>query len=283
MTSRDRRSFLGHAMAAVGLPASVRAAAPTRRVVRVAADPNNLPFTNQKLQGFENRIVELIARELDADLQYSWRAQRRGFFREAFKGDDCDVVLGVPAGFERALTTAPYYRSTYVFVAREDRGLKVRSFDDPALRKLRIGVQLIGDDGVNTPPAHALAARGIVDNVAGFTVYGDYAEANPPARIVAAVAKGEVDIAVVWGPMAAYFAREHRGLAIVPVEPQVEASGLPMAFDIAVGVRKGNRPLRDEIDAILVRRRDEIGRILDDFGVPRVPPPRRAAGPRGGA
>jgi quinoprotein dehydrogenase-associated probable ABC transporter substrate-binding protein len=266
----------------VGLASVLPAAPPPRRVLRVAADPNNLPFTNRKLEGFENKVAELLARELDAELQYSWRAQRRGFFRESFKGDECDVVLGVPAGFERALTTASYYRSTYVFVSRRNRGLKVRSFDDPALRTLKIGVQLIGDDGVNTPPAHALAARGIVNNVAGFTVYGDYAEENPPARIVAAVAKGEVDIAVVWGPLAAYFAREHGGLAIVPVEPQADASGLPMAFDIAVGVRKGNKALRDEIDAILVRRRDEIGRILDDFGVPRVPP-QRATQERGGA
>jgi mxaJ protein len=253
MPMRARRSPVLHALAAMLALGAVLAAAPPRRMLRIAADPNNLPFTNRKVQGFENKIAELLARELDADLQYSWRAQRRGFFRESFKGDECDVVLGVPVGFERALTTAPYYRSTYVFVSRKDRGLKVRSFDDPALRTLKIGVQLIG-------------------------VYGDYAEENPPARIVAAVAKDEVDIAVVWGPLAAYFARVHRGLEIVPVEPQVDASGLPMAFDIAVGVRKGNEALRDEIDAILARKREEIARILDDFGVPRVPPSRRTAG-----
>jgi quinoprotein dehydrogenase-associated probable ABC transporter substrate-binding protein len=278
MPMPTRRAFARQALAAILVLGSLLAAAPPGRVLRVAADPNNLPFTDQRLRGFENRIAELIARELGADLQYTWRAQRRGFFRASFREDACDVVLGVPAGFERALTTAPYYRSTYVFVSRADRRLKVRSFDDPALRALKIGVQLIGDDGVNTPPAHALAARGIVDNVAGFTVYGDYAEESPPARIVAAVATGEVDIAVAWGPLAAYFARRHGGLAIVPVEPQVDASGLPMAFDIAVGVRKGDKALRDEIDAILVRKRAEIDRILDEFGVPRVPPARRTHG-----
>lgn len=269
------------ALAALLVLAAVLLATPPRRVLRVAADPNNLPFTNQKLQGFENRIAELLARELDADLQYNWRAQRRGFFRESFKGDGCDLVLGVPAGFERALTTAPYYRSTYVFVSRRERGLGVRSFDDPALRTLKIGVQLIGDDGVNTPPAHALAARGIVDNVVGFMVYGDYARENPSARIVEAVAKGEVDVAVVWGPLAAYFAREHRGLAIIPVDAQADPTGLPMAFDIAVGVRKGDERLRDEIDAVLVRRREEIGKILDEFGVPRMPPSPKSPGNRG--
>src|SRR3954470_615887 len=242
-----------------------------KRILRVTADPNNLPFSNERHEGFENKIAELLARELDAELQYSWRAQRRGFFREALKNGECDLVLGVPAGFERALPTAPYYRSTYVFVSRADRGLKVRSFDDPSLRTLEVGVQLIGDDGVNTPPAHALAARGIVDNVVGFTVYGDYAQENPPARIVDAVANGDVDVAVVWGPLAGYFARRHRGLTLVPVEPEVDATGLTLAFDIAMGVRQGNTGLRDEIDAILARNRVEIGKILDDFGVPRVP------------
>src|SRR4051794_12192091 len=128
--------------------------APSRRVLRVTADPNNLPFTNERREGFENKIAEVIARDLNADLKYTWRAQRRGFFRETLKADECDLVLGVPAGFERAMTTVPYYRSAYVFVSRKDRGLDVRSFDDPKLKALKVAVQLIGDDGVNTPPAH---------------------------------------------------------------------------------------------------------------------------------
>ena len=200
-------------------------------------------------------------------------AQRRGFFREALKNNECDFVLGVPAGFERALTTAPYYRSTYVFVSRKDRDLKVKSFDDPALKTLKVGVQLIGDDGVNTPPAHALAARGIVDNVFGFTVYGDYAEANPVARVVDAVVGRDVDVAIVWGPLAGYFAKKHQGLAIAPVEPARDSTGLPMTFAIAMGVKKGDKPLRAEIDAILVRKKDEVGKVLDAYGIPRVPAP----------
>jgi mxaJ protein len=175
-----------------------------------------------------------------------------------------------------ATTTAPYYRSTYVFVTRQGR--PVRSLDDPALRRLRIGVQLIGDDGANPPPAHALAARGVIDNVAGFTVYGDYREPNPPARVVDAVAAGEVDAAVAWGPMAAYFARcQPVPLDVTPVEPAVDpTSGLPMTFAIALGVRKGNTELRDRLDAILVRRKAEIDAILDEYGVPRVARPQPA-------
>jgi quinoprotein dehydrogenase-associated probable ABC transporter substrate-binding protein len=242
-----------------------------KRVLRISADPNNLPFTNRRLEGFENRIAAVVARELKADLQYLWRAQRRGFFRSALEEGECDLVLGVPAGFERALTTVPYYRSSYVFVTRPDRRIQVRSLDDPALRGLKIGVQLIGDDGFNTPPAHALAARHLVDNLVGFTVYGDYTQENPPARIIDAVRKGDVDIGIAWGPLAGYFARRAGGeLAIVPVAPEIDRTGLPLAFDIAMGVRKGDKVLRDQLNEVLERRRDEIGRILDEYGIPRA-------------
>jgi mxaJ protein len=251
----------------------------SRRLIRISADPNNLPFTNQKLEGFENKIAELLARELNADVQYIWRAQRRGFFRSALKEGECDLVLGVPAGFEMALTTVPYYRSSYVFLSRADRGLAVRSFDDPALRDLKIGVQLIGDDGTNTPPAHALAARGLVDNLVGFTVYGDYNQENPPARIVDAVARGDVDIAVVWGPLAGFFARRAGvELAVVPVAPEVDRTGLPFAFKIAMGVRKGDKELKAQLDDVLGRRRKEIGKILDEYGIPRVSDPTPRSG-----
>src|SRR4051812_20772276 len=143
----------------------------TNRVLRITADPNNLPFSNEKQEGFENRIAEVIARELGAQIQYSWRAQRRGFFRETLKENTADLILGVPKDFERALATQPYYRSSYVFISRRADALKLKSFDDPQLRRLRLGVHLIGDDGANTPPAHALAERGIVTNVVGFSIY----------------------------------------------------------------------------------------------------------------
>src|SRR3982751_4776739 len=141
------------------------ALAEEQRVLRVAADPNNLPFSNDRLEGFENKIAELIARELHCKIEYHWRAQRRGFFRETLKSGAVDLVLGVPVHFDMVLTTAPYYRSTYVFVTRRDRTLHVTSFDDSQLHKVKIGVELIGTDGFDTPPAHALAARAIVNNV----------------------------------------------------------------------------------------------------------------------
>jgi len=170
------------------------ATAPARptRVLHVVADPNNLPFSNDRLEGFENRLAELITREMGAKVEYAWRAQRRGFFRHAFQEDGGDVILGVPAGFERALTTSPYYRSSYAFVYRSDRGLNLTSLDDPALAKLKIGIQLVGDESSGPPPAFALARRGLVDNLVGYTVYGDYTQPNPPARVIDAVQRTAV-------------------------------------------------------------------------------------------
>ena len=254
-------------------------APPPRRVLRVGADPNNLPFSNDRLEGFENRIAALVARELDAELRYTWHAQRRGFFRRCLKEDGVDLVLGVPVGFEMALPTKPYYRSTYVFVTRTDRHLDVRSLDDPSLRDLTIGVHLIGDDGSNAPPAHALARRGMVDNVRGYSIYGDYREPNPPARVVEAVADGEVDVAIVWGPLAGHFAKRHGGtLTVVPVTPAVDPPALRYQFSIAMGVRPGDAALKGELDGVIERNRAEIGRILAEYGVPTVPSP-AAAGP----
>jgi mxaJ protein len=241
--------------------------------LRVCADPNALPHSNERREGFENAIVELLAADLGRSVRYTWWPQRRGFIRHTMRVGQCDVVAGVPAGYELTLTTAPYYRSTYVFVQRADAAAPVRSLDDPALRRLRVGVQLVGDDGVNTPPAHALTGRGIVDNVRGYTVYGDYREPSPAAAVVHAVASGDVDVALVWGPLAGYFARRADvPLAITPLAPAPEPP-LAFSFDIAMGVRKSDRALRDELDAALARRRDDVGRILDIYGVPRLPTP----------
>jgi mxaJ protein len=251
------------------------------RVLRVASDPNNLPFSNDRREGFENKIAELIARELGAEVEYTWHAQRRSFFRATLKEGDCDVAIGCPARFDRCLTTSPYYRSTYAFVSRADRKLDVRSFDDPRLRFLRVGVHLVGDDGTNTPPAHALARRGIVDNLVGFTLYDDYSQANPPARVIEAVARGAVDVAIVWGPIAGYFAEKQEvPLTVTPVAEQTDPPVLPLAFDIAVGVRRGSPELRDQIDRILVDKRPEIEAILKEYRVPRVPRPAGEAAAR---
>ena len=250
-------------------PPKQKKIAASTSALRVCADPNNMPFSNKAGDGFENKIAELIAGDMHLPVEYTWWAQRRGFFRNTLRDGACDVVIGVPASFELAATTRPYYRSTYVFVTRRDRNLDLRSFDDPRLRDLKIGVQLIGDDGANSPPAHALTSRGIVDNLRGFTVHGNYNEASPPSRVVDAVSKGEVDVAVVWGPLAGYQAL-NRDLVVRPVSPQVDLPYLPFVYDISVGVRRGEDDLRVKIDEILVRRQNEIEKILDHYGVPRA-------------
>jgi mxaJ protein len=241
------------------------------RALRVCADPNNLPFSNARGEGFENRLAELLARDRGAALEYTWWAQRRGFVRNTLRAGECDVLVGAPVGYGPVLVTRPYYRSSYVFVSRRD-GLHPASLDDPVLRTARIGVQLIGDDFANTPPAHALSRRGIIRNVVGYTVYGDYREDSPAGRIVGAVARGEVDVALVWGPFAGYFARRQSvPLAIAPLAAEGDGPGIPFAFAIGMGVRKSDMALRDELDGFIERRRLEIDAILAEYGVPRLP------------
>jgi mxaJ protein len=239
------------------------------RELRVCADPNNLPFSNQTEEGFENRIMQLLARDLGATVSYTWHAQRRGFVRETLKAGLCDIVAGTAAGMDMLRTTAPYYRSFYVFAARADRGLRPDSLDDPLLHDLTIGVQLVGDDGANPPPAEALARRGLVNNLRGYMVYGDYSQPNPPARILDAVASGAVDIATVWGPLAGWYAR-HAPVPLVLTPLRPAEPGIPLAFDIAMGVRKADRALAAELDAALARNRPAIEAVLDDYGIPRT-------------
>ena len=262
--------------AGCGASASASAASP----LRVCADPNNLPFSNERREGLENALAELLAADLRVPLEYAWSPQRRGFVRRTLDAGLCDVIMGVPRDYELVLTTRPYYRSAYVFVTRRGRYPDLASFDDPRLRRLRVGVQMVGDDGANSPPAHALSARGLTQNVVGFSVLGDYSQPNPPARIVDAVAAGEIDTALVWGPLAGYFAaRARTPLEVTPLARSDDGASRPMAFDIALGVRRGDHERRAILDAFIVRRRAAIDGILTRFGVPRA----GAIGPRSGA
>lgn len=266
-SSRPAALAVASVLAALAVPPA--GSAQNSGTLRVCADPNNLPFSNQAEAGFENRIARLLAEELGVELTYVWAPQYRGFFRKTLSAGLCDLVMGVPSRFDRALPTTPYYRSTYVFVSRTDEPA-IASLDDPRLRHLKIGVHLIGDDYANTPPAHALGNRGMANNIVGFPIYGDYSRPNPPARLIEAVASGRVDVAVVWGPFAGYFApRQPVPLRITPVTPAVDPPDLPFTFEISLGVRQGNQRLRDRLDQALRQRRTEIRRILDRFGVPR--------------
>ena len=245
------------------------AAAP--KPFRVCADPENMPFSNQKMEGFENRIAEVIAKDLGAPLRFIWWGQRRGFIRNTMNATleegRCEVMIGAPAGYDLVRTTKPYYRSTYVFVYRKDKGFQIKTLDDPILKTVRIGVHLLGEDYSNTPPAHELAKRGIVSNVKGFDTF--YSEKNPPGTIIDAVAGGTIDVAIVWGPAAGYFVLHHQvPMAMVPVPSR--KGDLPLAFDISMGVKRGEDALHDQVEKALDRNREQIDRILADYGVPNL-------------
>jgi mxaJ protein len=251
-------------------PATVRSAPAT---LRVCADPDNLPFSDARGQGFENRLAEQLARDLGRPLTYTWWAQRRGFLRETLRAGRCDVILGVPARLEGAWTTRSYYRSSYVFVERRDRSVAIRSFDDRRLSTLRIAVPLVSDDGANAPPAHALARRGLGANLVRFSVLGDGVGSPPGARLIDAVARGQVDIGAAWGPVAGYFAaRQSVPLRLTPVSPAMDGA-LMQAFDVAMATRRGDADTHAALEAFLDRRGAEIDAVLEAFHVIRVESP----------
>ena len=253
-------------LAALALGACSRA--PT---LVACADPNNLPFSNRAGEGFENKLAEMIAADLHAKLRYVWWAQRRGYVRNTLNEAKCDFWPGIASNVEMAATTRPYYRSTYVFVTRAGDKLQGLTLDDPRLDKLRIGVQLVGDDFSNTPPAHALTRRGIVGNVRGYTLYGDYAKPNPPAEIIEATERGDVDVALAWGPLAGYFAGKSRvPLRLEPATPWMDDMQWPTQLDVSVGVRRDDQKLLKRIDQVLSHRKAEIRKLLDAYRVPLV-------------
>ena len=263
-------SVLAMLSAALGTPASSQDAVPSQ--FKVGADPMNLPFSNKGLEGFENRIAELIAGEFGLSPTYVWWGQRRGFIRNTMKATlqeaRCDVVMGVPKGYDLVAWTKPYYRSTYVFVYPKESEMSLKSLDDPILRTLKIGVHLLGNDYMNPPPVHELGKRGIVENVVGFDTF--YSESNSPGKIIDAVANGEIDVAIVWGPVAGYFSKlQSVPLELVPV-PSGEGD-LPFAFDICLGVRHGEKELKARLEAVLDRKSAEISAILKEYGVPTLP------------
>jgi quinoprotein dehydrogenase-associated probable ABC transporter substrate-binding protein len=234
--------------------------------LRVCADPDNLPYSQSDESGFENRIARLVADDLGMRLSYFWQEQGRGFVRKTMGAGECDLFIGVPAGFDKVLTTRPYYRSTYVAVTRSGAPA-FAGFAPGALRGRRFGVQLIGNDMAASPPGFALAKGGAVDKVTGFLVYGD----GPAAKRMAdALSAGAIDVALAWGPQAAYFAHHARApMAVAKLEPPANLT-VPFEYSIAMGVRKGNTALRDRLDALLARRKTDIDAILDAYFVPRV-------------
>ena len=259
--------------AALALAVLILSSCHQQRTLTACADPNNLPFSDRAGEGFENKLAELIASDLHAKLNYYWWAQRRGYVRNTLNERKCDFWPGIGSNVEMAATSRPYYRSSYVFVTRQRDKLGGLTLDDPRLKRLKIGVQMVGNDATNTPPAHALAERGVVGNVRGYMLYGDYRRPSPPAAVIEAVERGDVDVALVWGPLAGYFAaRSPIPLRLEPVTPWLADMQWPMQFDISVGVQKDNQKLLKEIDGVLARRSDDIQKLLTSYHVPIAAP-----------
>lgn len=246
--------------------------------LRICADPNNLPYSNKQGQGFENRIADLIAKDLDTQLSYYWYPQRGAFFSRTLESGVCDVVMGVPVAMQDLAVTQPYYRSMYVFISRRDEHLSVTSLSDPRLRTLRIGVHIFGDQDDSSPPIDALIRRGMVHNLVGFSIFGNLDETNPPADLIKAVEDRKVDIAIAWGPLAGYFSKHSAvPLNITPVADDAMNPELPFHFDIGIGVRKKDTALERRLNSELVHLRPQIQQILRNYGIPQLTLPSEAA------
>ena len=236
----------------------------------VCADRNNLPYSNDHQQGFENKLAEMVAHDLGRKLQYVWWPASPTFARKVFRKGACDLIMGIPSkGYDLAEATQPYYSSSYVFVSRRDRHLSVDSFDDPSLKTVRIGLHVV-DDGF-TPAAQELATRGIIRNVVGYSIFGNLATANPSADLIRAVAQGDVDVAIAWGPLAGYFAQHSSAsLQLTPICAASVKTSLPVRFEISIGVRRDEEKLREQLNQELEQRRNDIRSLLLSYGVPMI-------------
>lgn len=228
------------------------------------------PVRNES--GFENRIAQILADELGATIRYDWHPFNADMIQFRLREGYCDLLLGVPDGFAELLSTITYYRSPYVFLYRADSGFDIESLDDPQLRTVRIGVQSPG-----IPPHEALLNRGVTDNVS-MAYGGRTGTADRLADLVDAVARGEIDVGIVWGPVAGYFARLHDvALKLVPITPEFEPPTIFMSVPMTMAVRPGDVALRDRLNIALANRWDEIQAILQEYGIPLSPTPRPTA------
>lgn len=259
------------ALVALAAPAHGQRPAPFEAGrIRVCADPDNLPSSNDKSEGYENKIATLIARELKSTLEYVWYPTRRGYFR-ILNGMYCDLAVQAPAGLDMAGATKPYFRAGYVFITRKGSGLEdIATLADPRLKKLKIGVNIFTSDAENSPPAMALSQYGVVGNLVGFNTF--YDEVNRPESIIKAVAAKQVDLAIAWGPVAGYFAKHSSVPLVLTVLPARDSlSDFPFQYNIGIAVRRRDKVFRDSLNAVLERKRPEVEAILKEYGVPILP------------
>jgi quinoprotein dehydrogenase-associated probable ABC transporter substrate-binding protein len=242
------------------------AAKKTVKALRICGDPGNMPYSSDKLEGFQNKIADVLARAMGTQVSYFWRPSlERGLTRQTFDSNECDVFFDIPAGYGTMLTTNTIYRTTYTLAWREDSKLDIKSLGDPRLKTLRLGV--FQHSGLR----EALLRRGIRDNVDVHTIShdADLTPENQPWRQVQRVAAGELDVAGVWGPFAGY-AKSVKGAPVVIQPVNLMEEEIPMEFDLAIGVRRTDVTLKYMLDFAMEANKAEIEAILRQYGVPLV-------------
>jgi mxaJ protein len=257
---------------ALGLAGPVAAQAPglgsgaelvDPHVFRVCADPNDLPFSNQAGDGFENRIAAVLAKDLGKSVGFTWQPQVFGFLRVTLDDYRCDVVLGITQGNDEVANSNAYYRSAYALIFRPHSGFDgITGLADPRLKGKRIGII------AGTPPANILADNDLLDHVHAYQLSVNLRFFAPAHDMTRDLEQGKIDIGVLWGPIAGYFASRSEGrLKIVPLLHE-STDGPPMAFSIVMGVRHGEDAWRRTLNAAIAKQQPEITRILESYGVP---------------
>ena len=232
-----------------------------RSKLRVCADPANLPYSNQAGEGFENRIAELFAGKLGVEVAYTWYPQTTGFVRNTLNAGACDLVIGVPVPNELMQTTNPYYRSSYALVQRADAEPKIASLHDPALADRKIGAV------ARTPPVTLLAQRGLIRNLVPYQLVVDTRFESPGRQMVEDVAAGTIDVGILWGPIAGYWAKQQpEALEVTPLVG--EEKGLRLDFRMAMGLRRNEPDWKRELNELVAANGDAIQAILLDYGIP---------------
>lgn len=233
-----------------------------RTALRVCADPANMPFSNDKNEGFENKIAEIVAAELKVQVEYTWFPQATGFIRQTLFAKRCDVVIGYAQGDELVLNTNHYYRSTYALLYRAGTGLDgVVSLADPRLKDRRIGVI------AGTPPANIMAQLGLIQRAKPYPLMVDRRHDSPGERMINDIRSGDIDAGVLWGPIAGYFAA--KGGDKLLVVPLLKETGTPrMAYRITFGVRNLEDDWKHQLNAVIAKRQSDIDALLLQFGVP---------------
>jgi quinoprotein dehydrogenase-associated probable ABC transporter substrate-binding protein len=232
------------------------------KVLRVCADPRNLPFSNEKGEGFENKLAELFAEKLQKKLDYMYFPQAAGFVRMTLVAHRCDVIMGFPQGDDLVQGTNPYYRTAYALVAKQGSGLdQVAALEDQRLKGKHIGIV------AGTPPATNMAAYGLMTNAKSYPLMIDTRFDSSTVAMINDLMSGEIDAGVLWGPMAGYYARQaNPPLHVTPLIK--ETSGPRLAYRIGMGVRPADQNWKRLLNRLIQENQPAINKILLDFGVP---------------